>query len=228
MLLAGWHLADGSVCYASQLVVNDSGRVCIMLGDLDDTDDAAGRFAKRTPPVTELAQADVNRFYQVLKYDLGYGYDGPFRALTEIRRRFSFSTATIQNTAFEDGETDLVFHPRVLDSPLSSLNACSAPDDGRPWSIVAPTYFRRVSLIPVLCGAHITDTVRIDCTIVAPRDDRITGDVDVYLAGYENKIVGIEGVRISLSESDLHQQGIASCETSRGRRVEVALLSQQL
>ncbi|KAK3292394.1 uncharacterized protein B0H64DRAFT_406548 [Chaetomium fimeti] len=183
---------------AMQLALNCSGQVCVTLGDSDDTEDPAGRFAKRTPPVTALSQVDVDRFYQVLKDDLGYGYDGPFRALTEIRRRSGFSTATIQNTAFGDGETDLLFHPGVLDSALQGLNAaCSAPGDGRIWSIVAPTYFQRVSLIPSLCGTNMTDTVQIDCTITDPRNDRITGDVDVYSAGYENKIIEIEGVRFS-------------------------------
>lgn len=193
---------------ASQLALNCAGQVRATLGDdsgsAEESNDAEGqgqgqeRFAKRTPPVTELAQVDVDRFYQVLKDDLGYGYDGPFRALTKIQRRSGFSTATIQNTAFEEGETDLLFHPGMLDSALQGLNAaCSAPGDGRLWSIVAPTYFRRVSLIPALCGTNMADTVEIDCIITDPRDDRITGDVDVYSADYEKKVMEIEGVRFS-------------------------------
>ncbi|KAM7219419.1 hypothetical protein V8F06_005153 [Rhypophila decipiens] len=194
IITAGYAVFSSTGKEASNLTLNCSGHIRVVLGD-----DWESRFPQpRSEPVMQLASVDVDRFYQVLKDDLGYGYDGPFRSLAKIQRRSGFSTATIANTSFDEDETDLLFHPGMLDSALQGLNAaCSAPGDGRLWSIVAPTYFKRVTLLPALCGKNMTETVDIDCTITDARDDRITGDVDVYSAGYEKQIMEIEGVRFS-------------------------------
>lgn len=183
---------------ASHLNLNTTGNVRITLQEenVESEGYPARLSAPRSTPVAKLAPVDVDRFYQVLADDLGYGYQGPFRGLTKIQRRLGFSTATIQNTAFGEHETCLLFHPGMLDSALQGLNAaCSAPGDGRLWSIVAPTYFRRVTLVPALCGANMTDLVEIDCTMTDYRDDRISGDIEVYCA--DKRAIEIEGVRFS-------------------------------
>lgn len=182
----------------SHLNLNTTGNVRITLREeASESEGPPARLAApRDPPVAKLAPVDVDRFYQVLGDDLGYGYQGPFRGLIKIQRRLGFSTATIQNTAFGEHETCLLFHPGMLDSALQGLNAaCSAPGDGRLWSIVAPTYFRRVTLIPELCGSNMTDLVEIDCTMTDYRDDRISGDIEVFCA--DKRVIEIEGVRFS-------------------------------
>ncbi|KAE8154018.1 hypothetical protein BDV25DRAFT_168001 [Aspergillus avenaceus] len=178
---------------SGQLALNCSGHVRIAIGS-----EINYRFAKRDPPPTSLSTVDVDRFYQVLRDDLGYGYEGAFRGLTRISRKSGYSTATIQCHPFGEDETPLLFHPGMLDSALQGLNAAySAPGDGRLWSIVAPTSCRRVTIIPELCGKSITNKVEIDCTITDPRDDFITGDVDVYSTNYEYRIIEIEGIKFS-------------------------------
>jgi hypothetical protein len=84
----------------------------------------------------------------------------------------------------------------MLDCALQGLYAAfSAPGDGRLWSIVAPTYIRRVTLIPDLCGENMTGEVAIDCMMSDARE--LGGDVDVYLANFERKIIEIEGIKLS-------------------------------
>ncbi|KAK1499284.1 hypothetical protein CCUS01_00006 [Colletotrichum cuscutae] len=169
------------------------------------------RFAARDAPQGYLSNIDVDRFYQVLHDDFGFGYDGAFHGLTSIQRKTNCATATIRNPAFEKGETRLLFHPGMLDSALQGLNAAySAPGDGRLWSIVAPTAVRRITLVPELCGEEMTDEVLIDCTITDPRPNCVTGDVNVFLSypcqeskegGSDKKItkqcIEVEGITFS-------------------------------
>ncbi|GKT90332.1 lovastatin nonaketide synthase [Colletotrichum tofieldiae] len=184
---------------ATSMALNCTGRVRILLGPSSNSsspDQKVGeeeaeaekatwpsRFAARVAPQGHLSTIDVDRFYQVLRDDFGFGYYGAFHGLTSIQRKTNYSTATIRNPAFEKDETPLLFHPGMLDSALQGLNAAySAPGDGRLWSIVAPTAVRRITLVPDLCGDKMTDEVLIDCTITDPRPNCVTGDVNVYLS----------------------------------------------
>lgn len=178
---------------SGQLALNCCGHVRVILGE-----DPTSRFSPRKPPVANTTEVDIDRFYQILRDDLGFGYEGPFRGLTSIARKSGFSTGTIRCDRFEDDETTLLFHPGMLDSALQGLNAAhSAPGDGRLWSIVAPTYCRRITVVPDLCGKNMTDEVGIDCTITDPRDVFVKGDVEVYSANFEKRIIEVEGVMFS-------------------------------
>ncbi|GJC88446.1 compactin nonaketide synthase mlcA [Colletotrichum liriopes] len=160
---------------ATSMALKCTGCVRILLG--------ASSNSTRVAPQSHLSTIDVDRFYQVLRDDFGFGYYGAFHGLTSIQRKTNCSTATIHNPAFEKDETPLLFHLGMLDNTLQGLNAAySAPGDGRPWSIVAPTAVRRITLVPDLCGDKMTDEVLIDCTITDPRPDCVTGDVNVYLS----------------------------------------------
>lgn len=178
---------------SGNLALNCCGHVRVILGENPES-----RFSPRKPPVSSTNEVDIDRFYQILRDDLGFGYEGPFRGLTSIARKSGFSTGTIRNERFDDDETTLLFHPGMLDSALQGLNAAhSAPGDGRLWSIVAPTYCRRITIVPELCGKNMTDEVGIDCTITDPRDVFVKGDVEVYSANFEKRIIEVEGVMFS-------------------------------
>lgn len=178
---------------SGQLALNCRGHVRVALGE-----DPSSRFPPRRPPVANTTNVDVDRFYQLLRDDLGFGYGGPFRGLKRISRKSGFSTGSIRCDPFGEDETPLLFHPGMLDSALQGLNAAqSAPGDGRLWSIVAPTFCRRITAIPSLCGKNIPDEVEIDCTITDPRDVFVTGDVEVYSKDFENKLIEVEGVTFS-------------------------------
>jgi acyl transferase domain-containing protein len=178
---------------AGSMALNTHARVRITIGDL-----ATDIFPPRKLAVPNLTPVDIDRFYSAMRDDLGYMYEGPFRGLTSLNRRLGHSSGTIANPTVEAGASPLLFHPGMLDNALQGLFAAySAPGDGRLWSMRAPTACRRVTLIPQLCGRHMTPEVAFDCTVTDPRDDFITGDVDVYLAHYSHKIIEFEGISFS-------------------------------
>ncbi|KAF5858310.1 hypothetical protein ETB97_004590 [Aspergillus alliaceus] len=180
---------------AANLALNCCGRVRVLLGEGEVS---PSHFSPRLPPLGKLTAVDVDSFYQILRDDFGFGYEGPFRALRNVSRKAGFATGTIRCERFDDSETSLLFHPGMLDSALQGLNAAhSAPGDGRLWTIVAPTFCRRISIIPGLCGSNMTDNVEIDCNITDPRDTHVTGDVEVFSEGFKEKIIEVEGLTFS-------------------------------
>ena len=178
---------------SASLALNCCGRVRVLLGE-----DPAFHFSPRQSPLGKLTAVDVDSFYKILRDDFGFGYEGPFRALMNVTRKSGFATGTIRCEGFDDSETSLLFHPGMLDSALQGLNAAhSAPGDGRLWTIVAPTFCRRISIIPGLCGTNMTGNVEIDCTITDPRDTYVTGDVEVFSEHFKEKIIEVEGLTFS-------------------------------
>ncbi|KAK8126997.1 uncharacterized protein PG998_002756 [Apiospora kogelbergensis] len=178
---------------SGSMALNCCGKVCINIGH-----DSSESFSPREAAALPLSAVDVERFYSAMRNDLGYMYDGPFKGLTKLYRRLGCSSGSIRRPDFNEKETTFVFHPGMLDNALQGLFAAySAPGDGRLWSMRAPTACRRVTLIPSLCGRNITEEIDFDCTLTDPRDDFITGDVDVYSSGYGKKIIEIEGLSFS-------------------------------
>ncbi|GKZ79776.1 type I Iterative Polyketide synthase (PKS) [Aspergillus niger] len=178
---------------SASMTLNTSGDVRIILGS-PQTD----LFPPRTPPKAPLSALDIDRFYSAMRNDLGYMYDGPFRGLTKLERRLGHSSGAITNPCTGPDETQLLFHPGMLDNALQGLFAAySAPGDGRLWSMRASTACRRITLNPSRCGPHMTSEVAFDCTVTDPRDDFITGDVDVYSADFDSKIIEFEGLSFS-------------------------------
>lgn len=178
---------------STNLALNCCARVRVLLGENSEF-----HLSPRQSPLGKLTTVDVDSFYKILRDDFGFGYEGPFRALTNVTRKSGFATGTIRCEGFDDSETPLLFHPGMLDSALQGLNAAhSAPGDGRLWTIVAPTFCRRISIIPGLCGTKMTDNVEIDCTITDPRDTHITGDVEVFSEHFKEKIIEVEGLTFS-------------------------------
>lgn len=190
---------------STQLSLNCCGSVRISLGS-----DWDSRFSTRKDPATSTVSVDPDRFYDVMREEVGFGYSGPFRGIFEISRRLGFSTVKVRNTRFDEADTGLLFHPAMLDSALQGLNlAFCAPGDGRLWTLVAPTYCKRITLIPDLCGQKIGDEVSVDSTITDSRDTSPTGDIEVYSSDFSQKLVDIEGLKFSplapaTAEDDRH------------------------
>ncbi len=186
--------ADFSIFSAArgmaQMGLNGRGSVVVRIGD-----NYASRFPAREVPLPSLMSVDVDKFYQVMRDEVGLESEGVFRGLTSIRRRTGYSTVVARNAPFSDTETQLLFHPAMLDCALQGLNAAfAAPGDGSLYDVVAPTFFERISLIPELLRQTATvDEVAIDSTVT---DSHLKGDVDVY-GPDDIKLIEMEGVKIS-------------------------------
>lgn len=163
----------------------------------------------RRPIVPGMNKVDIDRFYETMRDEVGLGWDGAFRGLTDITRKAGYSTVTAKNPPFSATETKLLFHPAMLDCALQGLNAAlAAPGDGSVDGLVAPTLIKRVTIIPELLRRHQeNEQVIIDCTsTVSPTDAlakiSLTGDVEVYASGASSdkagvKLIEMEGIKIS-------------------------------
>lgn len=184
----------------TQMGLNCRGSVRLTL----DTD-YTSRFPARGPQLPSMMTVDVEKFYQIMREEVGLESEGLFKGLTSISRRTGFSSVTAKNPRFSETETQLLFHPAMLDCALQGLNAAfAAPGDGSLYDVVAPTYFQRITLVPELLRQNMTDEVAVDSTVT---DFSLTGDIDVYgspkVFGTEpacdlnTKLIEMEGVKIS-------------------------------
>ena len=173
----------------AQMGLNGQGKVRLHFGG-----DASSLFPERGARLPGLMSVDVDKFYQVMRDEVGLESEGVFRGLTSIQRRGGYSTVTARNPGFSDTETRLLFHPAMLDCALQGLNAaCAAPGDGSVSDVLAPTFFGRITLVPQLLRETEAGEVSIDSIVT---DGRLKGDVDVYGPG-DTKLIEIEGVEIS-------------------------------
>lgn len=163
---------------SADVVPNCTARVVITLGE--DGDQADVLAPRSTPPVG-LQDLDTEEFYRAMD-DLGYYYDGPFRSITKLSRKLDTSSGLLQKPQQEPEETPFLLHPGMLDSMLQALFAAFCfPGDRRLWTLHAPTHIRRLSVVPSLCGAVLTDEVEFDCFCTdTEQRNRIIGDIDLY------------------------------------------------
>jgi len=172
-----------------KMVVNARGRVRISLGE-----PSADLLPPRSLPVFGMSEVDIDLFYAVMG-DLGYGYAGPFKGMSTLRRRLGTSSGTIVRPPIDVEEEPLLFHPGMLDTSLQGMFAAfSSPGDGRLWSIHAPTAIHRVTLIPSLCGKNMPEEVSFDCVVTGQTRNSIRGDVDVFTLDGKHKIIEVEGI----------------------------------
>lgn len=178
---------------ADELVTTCTADVLMTLGDR-----TANVLPARQAP-HGLEEVDVETFYDEIS-QLGFGYSGPFRAVTRVDRKLHHAAGSVFTT-YADPETSTTqfqLHPARLDSALHCVFAAySYPGDDRLWMLHAPTHIDRVALVPGLCGEQLGASLDFDCicTDTAQRN-RILNDVEIYTARYGQKVVSIEGLAL--------------------------------
>ncbi|KAJ5740973.1 hypothetical protein N7493_000845 [Penicillium malachiteum] len=101
-----------------------------------------------------MSVVEPERFYAALS-KLGYGYSGPFRGMSSMKRRLTQSSALIDTYQYADEDsTFYLVHPSMLDVAFqSSMLAYSAPGDGHLWSLHVPTAIRSIRVNPEICAS---------------------------------------------------------------------------
>lgn len=87
-----------------------------------------------------MVSFDIDSFYKSLA-ELGYGYHGPFKTISSMKRRLNQSSVLIDSYSYtDDDQSKYLVHPSTLDVAFqSSILAYSAPGDGRLWTLSVPT-----------------------------------------------------------------------------------------
>ncbi|TAQ90374.1 hypothetical protein B7494_g1325 [Chlorociboria aeruginascens] len=186
---------------ASLLAKNDSNLSLVGRGTVKVI---LGKSSKITLPPKPLAPAhlldvDVERFYEGLS-DVGYGYTGPFRALSNMKRRLNFSTGLVERPTSRSVQDALLVHPALLDPAFQALLAgYSWPGDGRLWTLHLPTTFGKIRVNPSLGKQRVTEEVHFpfNATLVDGHPLEIRGDVDIFAGDAEEAFIQIEDIGLT-------------------------------
>lgn len=165
-----------------------------------------GEQSSRILPATgcnepNMVDVPTDILYAALK-DVGYGYTGPFQALSDVKRKLGLASGSIVMTTAEFNGEVLGVHPGVLDAAFHSIIlAFSYPRDGELWSLHLPTAIKRIRINPSLCGRQWLDTTHVPFVASLDAHDAkggsgFQGDVEVHNNAGEFSAVQVEGLRV--------------------------------
>lgn len=175
------------------LVLVSSGKLLLYLGD-----PSSCKLPSRSQTtITDLRDVDVDTFYESLE-EVGYGYTGPFRAISSLQQKLDVSTGVILDANFGEEETEsdkLMLHPASLDAAIQSLFAClGSPGDGSLWSMHVPVGISSIRVNPSMCIER--REMRFDAAIVDGVKGILCGDVTLYNLEDQNAMLQMEGIEV--------------------------------
>lgn len=144
---------------------------------------------------TDIAYASLS--------DVGYGYTGPFKALSDLKRKLGRAVGSVAIASAEYGGTALTIHPAALDAAFHSIIlAYSYPRDRQLRSLHLPTQIEKIRVNPYLCGRNWSGVDQVP--FVASMPDMRTmgdtpgfrGDAEIHDTNGEYSAVQIEGLHV--------------------------------
>ncbi|KAI1304521.1 PKS-NRPS hybrid [Xylaria venustula] len=146
-----------------------------------------------------MLEIESDRFYNVLG-ELGFGYSGPFRALTDLKRKLGKAMGHIDNPESSSNfRKPLLIHPAMLDAGIQSIMlAYCYPGDSMMRSIYLPTGIRRLIINPEQCRTFAGKETKVlfDSSASAGTSRSLSGDVSIYSPeGYAHKAIQLEGLQ---------------------------------
>lgn len=184
-------------CYSSgskggsSMSLHASAQVHVILGDSDPE-----ALPQRTESQDSFLHLGEDRFYNFVS-ELGFGYTGPFRALTELTRKMDQATGRIIVPASDDTGNTLVIHPAPLDAAIQSVMlAYSFPGDGRLRTLYLPTKIDRIRINPSCCvdKAGPGTLLPFFASVAEARFAELSGDVDIYSSDGRHTVVQLQGL----------------------------------
>ncbi|KAJ5142438.1 Acyl transferase/acyl hydrolase/lysophospholipase [Penicillium bovifimosum] len=147
-------------------------------------------------PQGSFLDLETDRFYSTVS-ELGFGYTGPFQAISNLRRKMDEATGLIAIPVPPEHETPLTIHPAALDGAIQSIMlAYSFPGDGRLRTLYLPTRIDRLRVNPNACvalGAPGAD-LPFFSAVTDARFAELSGDVDIFSADGRHTLVQLEGL----------------------------------
>ena len=182
---------------STDLVKNASGRLRITLGAPAD-DVLPTPYA---PERHQFLDVDPERFYSTVA-DVGLGYTGPFRKLSDTSRRMHEATGLIQTPDVEDegdAHSPLLLHPGTLDCAIQAIIlAHSYPGDGRVRSIYLPTGIDRVRINPSALAqlkGPAGSKLPFYASVTPGKQTDLSGDVEVHSQDGSTVLLQLQGLR---------------------------------
>lgn len=151
----------------------------------------------RPRPEPNMVEVETDRFYSSLD-ELGYGYTGPFRALSSMKRKLGKATGLVSNPSDGPQGQSFMVHPAMLDAAIQSvILAYCYPNDGQLWSLHLPTSIRCIRVNPTLCTPNPGEGMLLpfDSALSKHEESGIFGDVDIYTTDGQHSIIQLEGMR---------------------------------
>ncbi|KEZ40819.1 putative lovastatin nonaketide synthase protein [Scedosporium apiospermum] len=187
---------SGGATSEADMELTASGSVKIVFGK-PNTD---ALFSTPLPDYN-MADVDTDRFYASLS-KLGYGYYGPFRGMTSLKRRLNQSSVLVDTYAYGEETVDhatvYLVHPTWLDVAFqASMLAFSAPGDERLWSLHVPTSIRSIRINPEVCGTLPLSQTKIPvCSSLADGDAFFSASIDLFSEDGSSTMVQVEDLEI--------------------------------
>ncbi|EHK20225.1 putative PKS-NRPS protein [Trichoderma virens Gv29-8] len=136
----------------------------------------------RPEPDFQMLEVHEDRFYDAVG-SLGFGYTGPFKALTKLNRKMDVATGYILHPDATFGFDRLLIHPAALDAAIQSIIlAYCFPGDTRLRTTHLPTTIDSIQFNVPLCESKIA-TESLFRASVPPGGvelSDINGDVDIF------------------------------------------------
>ncbi|KAI1505453.1 putative hybrid NRPS/PKS enzyme [Biscogniauxia marginata] len=129
-----------------------------------------------------MAEVESDRFYNALG-QLGFGYTGPFRALSGMKRKLGAASGFIDNTWYSSQIKPLLIQPATLDAAIQAIMlAYCYPGDSMLRSIYLPTGIKKLTVNPMHCLAFAGKKVVVPFDSAASIDTSksLSGDVNIY------------------------------------------------
>lgn len=175
---------------SANMVENASCDIQVQFGELD-----AEALPSRSVMDNQVFDLEESRFYNAVSR-LGYGYTGPFRALSGLKRKLDVATGYI--TVPEPTPTfgKLLVHPAELDAAIQSMIiAFCYPGDTSLRTIQLPTGIDCIRFNVPLCASTVPGSmVPFRSSVTPGESDDINGDVEIYRDDGHTTIVQLQGL----------------------------------
>ena len=152
-----------------------------------------------TPPEDyDMSTVDSDLFYSTLS-ELGYGYFGPFRAMSSMKRRLNQSSVLVDSYLKTDVEvSEYLVHPSMLDAAFqTSMLAYSAPGDERLWSLCVPTAIGTIRVNPEVCASLPTSRSKVPVRAALDGEsESFSASIDIFSENGEHSMVQVEDLVI--------------------------------
>jgi acyl transferase domain-containing protein len=149
---------------------------------------------RRAPVPPHMISVDFERFYTLLAA-LGYGFDGPFRSLCQLKRKLGTSVCAVKSAPREDFGDPILVHPAELDGAIQSLIlAFSYPGDDQILTMHLPTGMRSIRINPALCSDM--SSIVVDAKLGTPMPAGFRGDVSLYTNNSPGAAIQLQGVEL--------------------------------